>query len=197
MKRVITIILLILVLSSAFPQSQDQNYVETITFLNREESDGISSIQYYDCIGRASQSVIGGLNSSGRFAHIITEYDEKGRAYKNWSPILGQGNPEYIDSENIVSISQSTYNGDSRGFSEVEYDALEPEYDLIQAMIDARKKKGITQKELSELTGIAQGDISKLENGNANPSIRTLQRLASGMGMTLKVEFVPTSVANG
>lgn len=125
MKRVITIILLILVLSSAFPQSQDQNYVETITFLNRVESDGISSIQYYDCIGRASQSVIGGLNSSGRFAHIITEYDEKGRAYKNWSPILGQGNPEYIDSENIVSISQSTYNGDSRGFSEVEYDALD------------------------------------------------------------------------
>lgn len=72
-----------------------------------------------------------------------------------------------------------------------EYDALEPEYAIIQAMIDARKGKGITQKELSERTGIAQGDISKLENGNGNPSIRTLQRLADAMGMTLRIEFIP------
>ena len=72
-----------------------------------------------------------------------------------------------------------------------EYDALEPEFAIIQAMIDARKGKGITQKELSGRTGIAQSDISKLENGNGNPSIRTLQRLANAMGMTLKIEFVP------
>lgn len=72
-----------------------------------------------------------------------------------------------------------------------EYEALQPERAVIQAMIDARKNSGLTQKELSERTGIAQGDISKLENGNANPSIRTLQRLADGMGMTLKVEFLP------
>ncbi len=72
-----------------------------------------------------------------------------------------------------------------------EYDKLQPEFAIIQAMIDARKETGLTQKELSERTGIAQGDISKLENGNANPSLRTLQRLAEGMGMQLKVEFVP------
>ena len=78
-----------------------------------------------------------------------------------------------------------------------EYEALQPERAVIQAMIDARKNSGLTQKELSERTGIAQGDISKLENGNANPSIRTLQRLASGMGMTLKVEFLPNAAVNG
>ncbi len=72
-----------------------------------------------------------------------------------------------------------------------EYDRLEPEFAIIRAMIDARRESGMTQKELSERTGIAQGDISKLENGNANPSLRTLQRLAEGMGMQLKVEFVP------
>ena len=43
-----------------------------------------------------------------------------------------------------------------------EYEALQPERAVVQAMIDARKKSGLTQKELSELTGIAQGDISKL-----------------------------------
>jgi len=74
-----------------------------------------------------------------------------------------------------------------------EYEALQPERAVIQAIIDARQKAGLTQKELSERTGIAQGDISKLENGNANPSIRTLQRLANGMDMTLKVEFLPNS----
>lgn len=72
-----------------------------------------------------------------------------------------------------------------------EYDALEPEFAIIQALIDARKASGLTQKQLAEITGIAQADISKLENGNANPSLRTLQRLASGMGTALKIEFVP------
>ena len=72
-----------------------------------------------------------------------------------------------------------------------EYDALEPEFAIIQAIIDARKSTGITQKQLADKTGIAQGDISKLENGNANPSLRTLQRLAAGMGMKLKLEFTP------
>ena len=71
-----------------------------------------------------------------------------------------------------------------------EWEALQPQKAIIQAMIDARKRSGITQKQLAERTGIAQGDISKLENGSANPSIRTLQRLADGMGMKLKVEFV-------
>lgn len=74
-----------------------------------------------------------------------------------------------------------------------EYEALEPEFAVIQAIIDARKLKGLTQKELSERTGIAQGDISKLENGSANPSLRTLQRLAEGLGMKLKLEFVPAN----
>lgn len=72
-----------------------------------------------------------------------------------------------------------------------EYEALEPEFAIIQAMIDARKDSGMTQKELAEATGIAQADISKLENGNANPSLKTMQRLASGMGMKLKIEFLP------
>lgn len=71
-----------------------------------------------------------------------------------------------------------------------EYDALEPEFQIIQAFIDARKSAGITQKELSDITGIAQGDISKLENGNANPSIQTLKRLANGLGKKLKISFV-------
>ena len=72
-----------------------------------------------------------------------------------------------------------------------EYEALQPEHAVIQAIIDARKESGLTQKELSEKTGIAQGDISRLEKGIGNPSIKTLKRLAEGMGMLLKIEFIP------
>ena len=72
-----------------------------------------------------------------------------------------------------------------------EYEALQPEMDIMRALMDARIRAGMTQTELSKKTGISQADISRLENGNANPSLKTLQRLAEGMGMTLKLEFVP------
>ena len=71
-----------------------------------------------------------------------------------------------------------------------EYEALEPEFSIMQALIDARKSSGLTQKQLAERTGITQADISRLETGNANPSLRTLQRLAAGMNMKVRLEFV-------
>lgn len=72
-----------------------------------------------------------------------------------------------------------------------EWDSLEPEYNMMQAIVEARKKSNLTQKELAERTGINQADISKLETGNANPTLAVLKRLADGMGMVLKLEFVP------
>lgn len=71
-----------------------------------------------------------------------------------------------------------------------EYDALEPEFAVVRAILDARREKGITQKELSERTGMAQGDISKLENGSSNPSVKTLKRVAAALGKKVKIEFV-------
>lgn len=70
-----------------------------------------------------------------------------------------------------------------------EYNSIEPEFAVVQALIDVRKKKGITQQQLAHLSGIAQGDISKIENGNANPSIKTLQRLAAAMDKNLKLNL--------
>lgn len=75
-----------------------------------------------------------------------------------------------------------------------EWDNLEPEFNTIQALIDARKRCNMTQKELSERTGIAQSDISKIETGNANPALSTLKRLAEGMDMVLRLEFIPKKV---
>ena len=72
-----------------------------------------------------------------------------------------------------------------------EWDSLEPEFNMMQAMIDARKKCNITQKELAEKTGITQADISRIETGNGNPTLSVLKRIAEGMDMILKIEFIP------
>ena len=82
-----------------------------------------------------------------------------------------------------------------------EYEAIQPELDITRAILatrailDARIRTGITQKQLSERSGISQADISRLENGNRNPSLNLLKRLAAAMNLTLKIEFVPNAVS--
>lgn len=72
-----------------------------------------------------------------------------------------------------------------------EYEAIQPELDVMRAMVEARISQNLTQKQLAERTGINQADISKLENGTRNPSLNLLKRLAEGMDMVLKIEFIP------
>ena len=75
-----------------------------------------------------------------------------------------------------------------------EYDALQPEYDIIQTMIDARVQQNMTQKDLSARTEITQADISRIENGTRNSSLNMEKKLAQGLGMQLKLEFIPKPV---
>ena len=77
------------------------------------------------------------------------------------------------------------------------YEEIQPEMNVIRAIIEARTSQNLTQKELSERTGIAQTEISRLENGTRNPSIKLLQRLANGMGMVLNVTFTPKDPVTG
>lgn len=70
-----------------------------------------------------------------------------------------------------------------------EYDNLQPEREVMRALSSTRAERGITQEELSRRTGIRQSEISRIENGTRNPSVRVLQRLAEGLGCTLRIEF--------
>lgn len=72
-----------------------------------------------------------------------------------------------------------------------EYENIQPEMDIIRAIIAARKEQNITQADLAARTKINQADISKLENGSKNPSLKMLKRLAEGLNMDLKIQFVP------
>jgi ribosome-binding protein aMBF1 (putative translation factor) len=70
------------------------------------------------------------------------------------------------------------------------YDKLEVEYVIQNEILKSRKELGMSQTQLSALTGITQPDISKLENSKANPSVATLKKLATAFGKKLLVQFV-------
>ena len=59
---------------------------------------------------------------------------------------------------------------------------------LARRFAEARRKRGWTQKMLAQKTGLNQSEISNLESGQANPTYRTLQTLATVLGG--KIELV-------
>ena len=73
----------------------------------------------------------------------------------------------------------------------MEYDALAVKYQLVNTILDARITMNISQKQLAEMSGIALRDIVKIENGNANPSLKTIERIAASLGMAVKIAFIP------
>lgn len=62
---------------------------------------------------------------------------------------------------------------------------------VAESLIEARNSIGMTQKQLSESAAMYQSDISKIENGTANPSVQTLKRIADAMDMMVRIAFVP------
>ena len=71
-----------------------------------------------------------------------------------------------------------------------EWDALETKYQIMHEMMKARIEAGMTQKELSEKTGINQSNLSRIERGTGNPSIATLERIAAALGKKVSISFV-------
>ncbi|MCI2241081.1 helix-turn-helix domain-containing protein [Adlercreutzia faecimuris] len=71
-----------------------------------------------------------------------------------------------------------------------EWERLEPEYAVINAILDAQQELGITQSELAARCGMKQSALSRLETGKTSPTLKTLQQLADGMGKKLVIQFV-------
>lgn len=70
-----------------------------------------------------------------------------------------------------------------------EYDRLQPEFALIEAVLKARKEKRLTQKDLAEKIGTKQSVISRLEKGHANPTVTFLKKLAQALHTNLEIRF--------
>ncbi len=71
------------------------------------------------------------------------------------------------------------------------YDALEGEFALASALIDARSRADMTQEEVAQAMGTTQTVIARLESGRRMPSTRTLERFAKATGMRLRISFEP------
>ncbi len=71
------------------------------------------------------------------------------------------------------------------------FKALEGEFNLARAVIDARSKAGLTQQQLAKRMSTTQSVIARLESGRSCPSTQTLERLAVATGTRLKISFEP------
>lgn len=83
-----------------------------------------------------------------------------------------------------------TFENIKNGFLK-EQETVQPEMDLIRAIVDARTSQNITLRDLAERTGINQSVIFNVESGLKKPSLYLLKKLASGMKMSLEIRFVP------
>ena len=70
-----------------------------------------------------------------------------------------------------------------------EYEKLQPRYEIISQIIEARKAQNMTQAELAKLVGTQKSNISRLESGNYNPSLDFLIRIANSLGKSIKIQL--------
>ena len=72
-----------------------------------------------------------------------------------------------------------------------EYRALEEEFSITAAMIEALSRAGLTQEQVARRMKTTQAVIARLEGGGSKPSTRTLERYAKATGSRLKITFQP------
>ncbi len=73
-----------------------------------------------------------------------------------------------------------------------EYDALEETYKIIEALITARNRVGLSQEEVAKNLGTTQSAVARLESGRVTPTLKTLFKYARATGLELVIGFKPT-----
>lgn len=74
--------------------------------------------------------------------------------------------------------------------TQLEYDALRAEYQIIQELVELRIQENLTLEELSKSIGIPKSNISRFENGKHSPTLHTLERFAAGLNKRLQIKLV-------
>jgi DNA-binding XRE family transcriptional regulator len=70
------------------------------------------------------------------------------------------------------------------------WDDQAAEREVMRKIVQARTQAGMTQAELAQACGMKPANLCRLENGNGNPSVATLSRIAHGLGRELQISFV-------
>lgn len=71
-----------------------------------------------------------------------------------------------------------------------EWDAQAAEREVARGIVEARMREGLTQQELARRSGMKPANLCRLENGNGNPSVATLSKIAAGLGRKLEIRYV-------
>ena len=69
------------------------------------------------------------------------------------------------------------------------YEALGPEFSIIEAIIEKRIEKGMTQAALARKIGTKQSAIARLESGSTNPTLKGLEKIARALDSRLEASF--------
>ena len=74
-----------------------------------------------------------------------------------------------------------------------EYEALGSEFELLDTLLNARNKAGMTQLEVAEAMGVKRPSIARLESASPkhSPSVRTLHKYAEALGCKLEIKLIP------
>ena len=91
--------------------------------------------------------------------------------------------------DELAAAAKAGWSEDARRVYDAAFSAFDAEMDereqLGAQLAAARKARGLTQPDLSALTGIQQAEISRIERGAGNPTAATLLRLADALGQRL------------
>lgn len=90
----------------------------------------------------------------------------------------------------FVSFSEVKQQMFARQGFKAAYDALGPKYALINAVLDARNKKGMTQAEIAQRVGTTQSAIARFETGHTNPTLEFASRLSHALGAKLEIRLL-------
>ena len=71
------------------------------------------------------------------------------------------------------------------------YDALDDEFDLARALIEARSAAGLSQLQLARRMKTSQSYIARIEGGRVRPSTDALERFAQATRTRLRIVFEP------
>ena len=119
-KLILTITMLLSAICALYAQSFDQNFIRTITYTdeNGYYSNSLQTIQYFDGLGRPTQTVKRGFTPDKKDLVILQEYDDFGRESNIWLPApQSLGNGEYVTPATIKTSAQTFYNGDTAPYS--------------------------------------------------------------------------------
>ena len=156
-------------------QQPNTNYIKTETMLDESGSGSITSIQYYDDLGRPSQLVSNGINNNGTFVHTALQYDGNDREAVKWLPVVGGASPDLIRESSLKAKAKSTYDDEQASCTTI-YDALNRPL-FVSSPGKEWSGKGITKRYVTNEANSVKHYLSK---NNTNDVVSKLDPYPAG-----------------